>query len=698
MLNSLSSPDSAALGDVNGDGFPDLFVGNDGSVSSPAPQPNYLFINSGNATNIFPAVSAAYTDTDLTNTNGSRMFDVDRDGDLDIALAGFTTGDGVTDEPGPNKLFLNDGSGNFPSAGSTITADLQVTKSLAYGDFDRDGDIDLVFANAAGIGATAENRLVENVGVANGVDANQLFATGQSLTVAGAIPAGGVIVSPLISNEPNADTVFRYWLSDDGGLNWIFAAPGRSVAFPAPIGNDLRWRVELHSASPVLRPALDELLIASGPAPVFTSSSVTTAMRGQLYTYNITARDPDGPVSLLVVSVNSVLPAWLTFTDNGDGEAILEGTPSTGDVGIDVPVTLEVLDGDGFSTTQSFTVIVSETNSAPTVVAPTGNVTFDQGDAVNLDAGAAFDDPDGDTLTYSATGLPASLMIDMTTGVLTGTLTNDDAMAGPDYAVVITATEVGTADLYSVDDSFTLTVNNINDAPSVVAPTGNQVFVQGDVVSLDAAAAFDDPDGDTLSFLASGLPASLSIDPVSGLVTGTLTNADVVAGPDYAVVVTADDSLGGTADDNFTITVNNLNDAPEFTSTPVTAVIEGDVYSYAITATDADGDALTIAAPMLPAWLTFVDNGNGEATLSGMPDGGDTGDHAVRLRVSDGIAAPVNQDFTITVTAAADAPVITLLGAAVIDVAEGDNYSTRVQRQPMFRMVILPPASSSIIR
>ena len=572
VANSLSSPDSASLGDVNGDGFPDLFVGNDGSVSSPAPKPNYLFINSGNSTNIFPSVSAGYADTDNTNTNGSRMFDVDRDGDLDIVLAGFATGDGMIDEPGSNRLLLNDGAGNFPSVGSVITSDLQVTKSLAYSDFDRDGDIDLVFVNMVGNGSTAVNRLVENVGVANGPDADQLFATGRSLTTAVAIPAGGVILSPLLSNEPDADTVFRYWFSDDGGLNWISAAPGRSVAFPAPIGNDLRWRVELNSGSPGLRPALDQLLIASGPAPVFTSNSVTTAMRGQLYIYNITARDPDGPASMLVVSVNTVLPAWLTFTDNGDGEAILEGTPSTGDVGIDVLVTLEALDGDGFSATQSFTVTVSDTNSAPTVVAPTGNMTFNQGDAVTLNAGAAF----------------------------------------------------------------------------------------------------DDPDDDTLSFLASGLPASLSIDPASGLVTGNLTNADAAAGPDYAVVVTADDSRGGTADDNFTITVNS---APVFTSTPVTAVIERDVYSYSITATDADGDALTITAPILSAWLTFVDNGNGTATLSGMPDGGDIGDHGVRLRVSDGIAAPVNQDFTITVTAAADAPVITLLGAAVIDVAEGANYN-----------------------
>lgn len=235
--------------------------------------------------------------------------------------------------------------------------------------------------------------------------------------------------------------------------------PGRSVAFPAPVGNDLRWRVELNSYSPGLRPALDQLLIASGPAPVFISSGVTAALRGQLYTYNITARDPDGSAASLVVRVNTALPAWLTFTDNGNGQAKLEGTPAVVDVGTSVPVTLEALDGGGLSATQSFTITVSSTNRAPTVVAPTGNRSFNQGDAVNLNAAAAFNDPDGDVLTYSATGLPASLNVDMATGRVTGTLTSGDVIAGPNYAVVITAKETGTAALFSVNDSFAITVS-----------------------------------------------------------------------------------------------------------------------------------------------------------------------------------------------------------------------------------------------
>ena len=129
----------------------------------------------------------------------------------------------------------------------------------------------------------------------------------------------------------------------------------------------------------------------------------------------------------------------------------------------------------------------------PTVTAPTGNQTYAQGENVNLDAGAAFSDPDGDTLSYSASGLPASLSINNGSGVITGTLTNNDWLNGPVYNVAVTANDGNGG---TVDDNFSINVNNLNDAPTVTAPTGNQNLLEGDAVNLDAAAAFTDIDGD----------------------------------------------------------------------------------------------------------------------------------------------------------------------------------------------------------
>jgi len=122
------------------------------------------------------------------------------------------------------------------------------------------------------------------------------------------------------------------------------------------------------------------------------------------------------------------------------------------------------------------------------------------------------------------------------------------------------------------------------------------------------------------------------------------------------------DSGGLTDTQSFTVTVANVNDAPAFTSAPVTAATQGVTYTYAVAATDPDlpyGDALTITAPTLPAWLTLTDHGDGTATLSGTPSNADVGAHPVVLRVTDSGGLTDTQSFTVTVANVNDAPAFT---------------------------------------
>ena len=91
------------------------------------------------------------------------------------------------------------------------------------------------------------------------------------------------------------------------------------------------------------------------------------------------------------------------------------------------------------------------------------------------------------------------------------------------------------------------------------------------------------------------------------------------------------------------------NTLPVFTSTPITSATAGQTYTYNIIASDADGDALIITAPVKPNWLSITDNGNGTAVLTGTPQNSDAGDNLVSINVYDGIEN-INQDFTIVVT------------------------------------------------
>jgi hypothetical protein len=144
------------------------------------------------------------------------------------------------------------------------------------------------------------------------------------------------------------------------------------------------------------------------------------------------------------------------------------------------------------------------------------------------------------------------------------------------------------------------------------------------------------------------------------------------------VVIEVSDPGGLSDTQSFTVDVANVNDAPVFTSMPITAVTEGSAYSYTITVVDPDLDDVTISATTVPAWLTFMDNGDGTATLTGSPTGAEVGDHAVDIQSQEVAPAPglmASQQFVITVAAAADGPVITLLGDASVTIDINQAYT-----------------------
>ena len=94
--------------------------------------------------------------------------------------------------------------------------------------------------------------------------------------------------------------------------------------------------------------------------PAFTSTPPLTATVGVPYSYTVTVTDADGN-SIAITA--PTLPAWLIFTDNGDGTATLSGTPADGDVGVG-SVTLSATDGMD-ATLQQFDITTSPAPAPP---------------------------------------------------------------------------------------------------------------------------------------------------------------------------------------------------------------------------------------------------------------------------------------------------------------------------------------------
>ncbi|MEO9474579.1 MAG: Ig-like domain-containing protein [Cyclobacteriaceae bacterium] len=91
-----------------------------------------------------------------------------------------------------------------------------------------------------------------------------------------------------------------------------------------------------------------------------------------------------------------------------------------------------------------------------------------------------------------------------------------------------------------------------------------------------------------------------------------------------------------------------FNHPPAFTSTPGTEANEGEEYLYEIAASDSDLDALTIGTVDLPEWLTFSDNGDGTALLSGTPTDENAIAYSFSVTVSDG-SLITSQEIALTV-------------------------------------------------
>ena len=150
-----------AWGDVDGDGDDDLYVG--GAIGFPGT----LRVNRGDGA--YEALeSAAWREHEQREDMAPLFFDADGDGDVDLYVVsgGFEHDQG--DTLLQDRLYLNDGSGNFTTAPQgTLPAMRDSGSTVNAADYDRDGDLDLFVGGRVIPGAyplTPNSRLLRNGG------------------------------------------------------------------------------------------------------------------------------------------------------------------------------------------------------------------------------------------------------------------------------------------------------------------------------------------------------------------------------------------------------------------------------------------------------------------------------------------------------------------------------------------------------
>ena len=153
---------SLAVGDINGDGNEDVFIG--GAKG----QSGKIYVNKGNNNFGVTTQKALEGDANFEDTAAS-FFDADGDGDLDLLV-----GSGGNERTSPanyqNRLYLNNGKGAFAKSSAIIPSANTNVSVIAPYDFDNDGDVD-VFVGSRSVpgvyGIDPKHLLLENDGKGN---------------------------------------------------------------------------------------------------------------------------------------------------------------------------------------------------------------------------------------------------------------------------------------------------------------------------------------------------------------------------------------------------------------------------------------------------------------------------------------------------------------------------------------------------
>jgi enediyne biosynthesis protein E4 len=155
-LNFTPATVSADWFDYDNDGRLDLFIPGCGTGFSPGTGfTNFLFRNAGDGT--FRRVMRHPLIDENSSTSCLALGDYDNDGAMDAFM---------TEWGGDNRLFRNDGDGNFTKiAGTEVASNRAVSITAAWGDYDDDGRLDLFVGNGStDSGVKQLNRLYHNDG------------------------------------------------------------------------------------------------------------------------------------------------------------------------------------------------------------------------------------------------------------------------------------------------------------------------------------------------------------------------------------------------------------------------------------------------------------------------------------------------------------------------------------------------------
>lgn len=473
--------------------------------------------------------------------------------------------------------------------------------------------------------------------------ANQLWVAGQkvSLTLPGTTftdPQGTALT---YSAKTSAGAALPAWLTFANGT-FSGTVPTGMAAFG----------ITVTATDAAGLSATETFNVAPPAAPVLAVQTATqTETVGKAFSYALasaTFNDPNGAALTYSAtqSNGAALPAWLTF--NASTETFSGVAPTT--VGT-TAVMVKAIDAYGLSATDTFSFVV-KASAAPVVAAQTAAQIWHGGQTLSLTLPSnTFTDPNGQTLTYSATlangsALPSWLTFNTHTDAFTGTVPNSV------QALSLKVTATDTSGL-SVAETFSANILAAS-APVVTLQTAAQALTASHAFTITLPSnTFTDPQGETLTYSAtqangSALPSWLTFNGQTETFTGTAP----ATAQTLSLKVTAKDAAGLSASETFNASIAAPAGPLLANQTAPQTWMDGkaDSLSFANVFSDPAGLKMSYAVyetagPNVASWMTYNPN---TLVLSGTPPATLTGTATMEIIASDASGHSAMDIFNIT--------------------------------------------------
>src|SRR5712692_2771624 len=506
-------------------------------------------------------------------------------------------------------------SGSLP-AGLSINAHTGVISGVPTDSDFGNNAITVTATDAHGMAISETFHLqVGDTGPAATVIANQTAYEGQAFSLN--------VSSHFVA--PAAGDALTFSGSLPAGLN-INAHTG--VISGVPTDSDFGNRTITVTATDAHGKAISETfhLQVGDKGPTATVIANQAAYEGQAFSLNVSSHFV-APAAGDTLTFSGSLPAGLSINAH---TGVISGVPTDGDFGNNV-ITVTATDAHGVAISETFHLQVGDKGPTATAIA---NQTAYEGQAYSLNVSSHFKAPAaGDALTFSGS-LPAGLHIDAHTGVISGVPTDSDY---GNRTIKVTATD---AHGKAISETFHL---QVGDKGPTATAIGNQTAYEGKTFSLNVASHFVAPAaGDTLTFSGS-MPAGLSINAHTGVISGVPTDSDF---GNRTITLKATDAHGKAISETFHLQVGDHG--PTATAIANQSAYEGQAFSLNVAShfvAPAAGDTLTFSGSM-PAGLSINAH---TGVISGVPTDSDFGNNAITVTATDAHGMAISETFHLQV-------------------------------------------------